>query len=175
MGAIVNGLRGTELDTGIDPKLILPLSTYWEQVGGEGGGVDAPYLLVECGNDCTCPDCVPQTRELYAPFESNMKAVSSDVYLHEMPGGTLHTFISSEISICTSNHCHSTHRPVHQPQVPGSFPRPGQRVGQDLYFICSRQPGAWRHCQGVCVVTFRLCYLDCRPSLLPRLPSLPVT
>lgn len=28
-----------------------------------------------------------QTRELYAPFESNMKAVSSDVYLHEMPGG----------------------------------------------------------------------------------------
>ena len=39
MGAIVNGLRGTELDTGIDPKLILPLSTYLEQVGGEGGGV----------------------------------------------------------------------------------------------------------------------------------------
>ncbi len=28
-----------------------------------------------------------QVRELYAPFESNMKAVSSDVYLHEMPGG----------------------------------------------------------------------------------------
>ena len=28
-----------------------------------------------------------QTRELYAPFESNMKAVSSDVYYHEMPGG----------------------------------------------------------------------------------------
>jgi len=58
MGAIVNALAGTELDTGIDSQLILPLSTYWEN-----------------------------TRELYAPFESNMKAVSSDVYYHEMPGG----------------------------------------------------------------------------------------
>jgi len=58
MGAIVNTLQGTQLDTGVDPKAILPLSQYWEQ-----------------------------TRELYAPFESNMKAVSSDVYVHEMPGG----------------------------------------------------------------------------------------
>lgn len=24
---------------------------------------------------------------MYAPFESNMKSVSSDVYMHEMPGG----------------------------------------------------------------------------------------
>lgn len=55
MGAIVNGLAGTELDTGIDPAAILPLSNYWEQ-----------------------------TRELYSPFESNMKAVSSDVYVHEV-------------------------------------------------------------------------------------------
>ncbi|GLC41025.1 hypothetical protein PLESTB_000951200 [Pleodorina starrii] len=58
MGAIVNALAGTDLDTGINPADIIPLSTYWEQ-----------------------------TRQLYAPFESNMKAVSSDVYLHEMPGG----------------------------------------------------------------------------------------
>lgn len=29
MGAIVNSLAGTELDTGIDPALIIPLSTYW--------------------------------------------------------------------------------------------------------------------------------------------------
>jgi len=58
MGAIVNALSGSELDTGISPSLILPLSLYWEQ-----------------------------TRELYSPFESNMKAVSSDVYMHEMPGG----------------------------------------------------------------------------------------
>jgi len=58
MGAIVNSLHGTDLDTGIDPMEILPLSLYWEQ-----------------------------TRELYRPFESSMKAVTSDVYLHEMPGG----------------------------------------------------------------------------------------
>ncbi|MEW5308009.1 MAG: hypothetical protein WDW36_010371, partial [Sanguina aurantia] len=61
MGAIVNALSGTELDTGVENELLLPLSIYWEQ-----------------------------TRELYAPFESNMKAVSSDVYFHEMPGGSVH-------------------------------------------------------------------------------------
>lgn len=35
--------------------------------------------------------CVPvrreNTRELYAPFESNMRYSSTDVYQHEMPGG----------------------------------------------------------------------------------------
>lgn len=31
--------------------------------------------------------CREATRELYAPFESNMKYCSSDVYQHEMPGG----------------------------------------------------------------------------------------
>lgn len=28
-----------------------------------------------------------QTRGLYAPFEADMRAGSTDVYLHEMPGG----------------------------------------------------------------------------------------
>eukprot|EP00798_Chlamydomonas_sp_ICE-L_P008825 gene8825-67_t len=58
MGAIVNSLAGTELDTGLVSKDILHLSTYWENARG-----------------------------LYAPFESNLRAVSSDVYDHEMPGG----------------------------------------------------------------------------------------
>lgn len=58
MGALVNALHNFDLDTGLDPQLLLPLNTYWEQ-----------------------------TRELYSPFECNMKAVSSDVYQHEMPGG----------------------------------------------------------------------------------------
>lgn len=58
MGALVNALHNSDLDTGLDPQLLLPLNTYWEQ-----------------------------TRELYSPFECNMKAVSSDVYQHEMPGG----------------------------------------------------------------------------------------
>jgi pyruvate carboxylase len=28
-----------------------------------------------------------QTRALYAPFESDLRSSSSDVYYHEMPGG----------------------------------------------------------------------------------------
>lgn len=31
--------------------------------------------------------CREATRELYAPFESNMRYSSTDVYQHEMPGG----------------------------------------------------------------------------------------
>lgn len=58
MGAIVNALAGTPLDTGIDAKHMLTLSNYWEA-----------------------------TRDLYAPYESNMRYSSSDVYQHEMPGG----------------------------------------------------------------------------------------
>lgn len=29
MGAIVNALAGTELDTGVENELLLPLSIYW--------------------------------------------------------------------------------------------------------------------------------------------------
>ncbi|GBF90515.1 pyruvate carboxylase [Raphidocelis subcapitata] len=58
MGALVGSLAGTDLDTGIDPHHLLTLSDYWES-----------------------------TRELYAPFEANMRYSSSDVYYHEMPGG----------------------------------------------------------------------------------------
>ncbi|CAL5223603.1 g6142 [Coccomyxa viridis] len=58
MGAIVNALHGTSLATGIDPLWLARLSIYWEQ-----------------------------TRGLYAPFESDLRSSSSDVYYHEMPGG----------------------------------------------------------------------------------------
>jgi pyruvate carboxylase len=51
-------LQGTALDTGINPQELVELSTYWEQ-----------------------------TRALYAPFESNLRSSSSEVYYHEMPGG----------------------------------------------------------------------------------------
>ena len=60
MGAVVNAVRGSDLDTGIDPKSLMPLISYWEQ-----------------------------TRGLYAPFESGLKSGSSDVYFHEMPGGQM--------------------------------------------------------------------------------------
>jgi len=59
MGAIVHNLRGTDMDTGIDPKAIDELGLYWEGV-----------------------------RNVYSPFESGgLKAGSSEVYQHEMPGG----------------------------------------------------------------------------------------
>lgn len=34
IGAIINGLAGSEADTGIKPDAILPLITYWEQTRG---------------------------------------------------------------------------------------------------------------------------------------------
>ena len=58
MGAIVNAVADTPLDTGIDPLDLTRLSSFWEA-----------------------------TRQLYAPFESSMRSPSADVYLHEMPGG----------------------------------------------------------------------------------------
>ena len=58
MGAIAKSLRDSPLDCGIDAGAILKLSSYWEQV-----------------------------RQLYSPFESGLLSGSSDVYVHEMPGG----------------------------------------------------------------------------------------
>ncbi|MES2843872.1 MAG: pyruvate carboxylase [Pseudomonadota bacterium] len=58
LGSIVEALRHTERDTGLDIAAIRQLSNYWEQV-----------------------------RNQYAAFESGMPAPASEVYLHEMPGG----------------------------------------------------------------------------------------
>ncbi|MEM6996782.1 MAG: pyruvate carboxylase, partial [Myxococcota bacterium] len=58
MGAVVAALRGTERDTGLSLDALQGLENYWEQ-----------------------------TRQLYAPYESGLKSGSTDVYLHEMPGG----------------------------------------------------------------------------------------
>lgn len=58
LGSIVEGLRFTDLDTGLDPEVIRQISFYWEAV-----------------------------RQQYAAFESDLKSGASEVYLHEMPGG----------------------------------------------------------------------------------------
>ncbi|WP_296643519.1 pyruvate carboxylase [Roseinatronobacter sp.] len=58
LGSIVEALRFTERDTGLDMGAIRQISDYWEQV-----------------------------RLQYAAFESAQQAPSSEVYLHEMPGG----------------------------------------------------------------------------------------
>ncbi|MCP4184793.1 MAG: pyruvate carboxylase [Hyphomicrobiales bacterium] len=58
LGSIVEALRGTKVDTGLDPQAIREISFYWEAV-----------------------------RYYYAAFESDLKGPASEVYLHEMPGG----------------------------------------------------------------------------------------
>jgi len=58
LGSIVEALRNTERDTGLDINHVREISDYWEQV-----------------------------RAQYVAFESGLAAPASEVYLHEMPGG----------------------------------------------------------------------------------------
>jgi pyruvate carboxylase len=58
LGSLVEALRHTERDTGLDADAIRAISDYWEAV-----------------------------RVQYAAFESGLIAPASEVYLHEMPGG----------------------------------------------------------------------------------------
>ncbi|MEP3300560.1 MAG: pyruvate carboxylase, partial [Roseibium sp.] len=58
LGTVVSALQHTDRDTGIDMKAVREISDYWEEVRGH-----------------------------YAAFETGMQAPSSEVYLHEMPGG----------------------------------------------------------------------------------------
>jgi pyruvate carboxylase len=58
LGSLVEALRHTGRDTGLDPEAIRQISFYWEAV-----------------------------RTQYAAFESDLKSGASEVYLHEMPGG----------------------------------------------------------------------------------------
>jgi pyruvate carboxylase len=58
LNAIVDAVRHTPLDTGLDPEPLRHFSHYWAAV-----------------------------REHYTAFECGMKAPDPDLYLHEMPGG----------------------------------------------------------------------------------------
>ena len=58
LGSIVEALRGSDRDPGLDPAWIRRISFYWEAV-----------------------------RNQYVAFESDLKGPASEVYLHEMPGG----------------------------------------------------------------------------------------
>ncbi|WP_243613305.1 pyruvate carboxylase [Shimia aestuarii] len=58
LGSIVEALRHTDRDTGLDIDAIREISDYWEGV-----------------------------RAQYTAFESGLAAPASEVYLHEMPGG----------------------------------------------------------------------------------------
>lgn len=58
LGSLVEVLKGTDRDTGLDGTTIRMFSDYWEMV-----------------------------RKQYAGFESDLRFGSSEVFLHEMPGG----------------------------------------------------------------------------------------
>lgn len=58
LDSLVEALRFTRRDTGLNPDNLRKLATYWEHV-----------------------------RELYAAFETGQKASTSEVYVYEMPGG----------------------------------------------------------------------------------------
>ncbi len=58
LGSIAEALRGTPRDTGLDARVLRSISRYFEDV-----------------------------RRRYTMFESDLKSGTSEVYLHEMPGG----------------------------------------------------------------------------------------
>lgn len=58
MGAVVAALQGTKLDAGVELGRLGQLHDAWEEIRG-----------------------------LYAPFESNQRSTSADIYDNEMPGG----------------------------------------------------------------------------------------
>src|SRR4029077_20463108 len=58
LNAIVESLRFTPRETGLDPMALIALARYWEGV-----------------------------RAMYAPFESGLQSSSAEVYAYEMPGG----------------------------------------------------------------------------------------
>jgi pyruvate carboxylase len=58
LNALVESLRFTPRETGVDPGALIEISRYWEEV-----------------------------RQLYSPFESGPRSPGADLYLLEMPGG----------------------------------------------------------------------------------------
>ncbi len=58
LNALVEGLRFTERETGIDPAVLIEMSRYWDEV-----------------------------RNQYSAFETGLRAPSADLYAYEMPGG----------------------------------------------------------------------------------------
>jgi pyruvate carboxylase len=58
LNAIVESLRFTPRETGVDPSRLIAMSQYWEAA-----------------------------RSLYGPFETGQKSPSAEVYAYEMPGG----------------------------------------------------------------------------------------
>ena len=84
LGAIVEALRNTPRDTGIEPSAIRELSFYWEAV-----------------------------RTQYAAFETNLRSGASEVYLHEMPGGQFTNLKEQARSLGLDTRWHEVSRAYH--------------------------------------------------------------
>ncbi|MGN0348336.1 MAG: pyruvate carboxylase [Roseburia sp.] len=74
MNAVVEALRGTERDTGLDFEQLDELSRYYERI-----------------------------RKVYAPFESDMKSPNAEIYKHEIPGGQYSNLLAQVTSMGSSD------------------------------------------------------------------------
>jgi pyruvate carboxylase len=70
MSALIAATDGTERETGLDLRNVCDLEPYWEGV-----------------------------RQLYAPFESGLRAPTGRVYAHEIPGGQLSNLRQQAIAL----------------------------------------------------------------------------
>ncbi|MFT3964531.1 MAG: pyruvate carboxylase [Sphingobium sp.] len=81
LGSVVEALRHTPHDTGLDAEAIRRISFYWEGA-----------------------------RSLYAPFESDLRSGASEVYLHEMPGGQFTNLKEQARALGLANRWHEVAR-----------------------------------------------------------------
>ncbi|KAG1651763.1 Pyruvate carboxylase [Nymphon striatum] len=84
LGSIVEALRGTERDSGLDAEWIRKISFYWEAV-----------------------------RNQYAAFETISQSPASEVYLHEMPGGQFTNLKEQARSLGLETRWHEVARAYH--------------------------------------------------------------
>ncbi len=84
LGSIIEALKGTDRDPGLDPEWIRRISFYWEAV-----------------------------RNQYAAFESDLKGPASEVYLHEMPGGQFTNLKEQARSLGLETRWHEVARTYH--------------------------------------------------------------
>ena len=84
LGSIVEALKGSERDPGLDRQWIRKISFYWEAV-----------------------------RNQYAAFENDLKGPASEVYLHEMPGGQFTNLKEQARSLGLETRWHSVAQTYH--------------------------------------------------------------
>ncbi|MEM6617253.1 MAG: pyruvate carboxylase [Pseudomonadota bacterium] len=84
LGSIVEALKGTERDPGLDAEAIRKISFYWEAV-----------------------------RTQYRAFESDLRSGASEVYLHEMPGGQFTNLKEQARSLGLETRWHEVARTYH--------------------------------------------------------------